>query len=332
MDMSGDGLASLDAAASMSIVLIRVSCMKIPRGRLYRRARSATNAEIAGCVEKAWPGSRVQRVRQFERGKVNSNYLVRLENGPADTVVVRVAERIGRLAREAAIIQRVRDVTNLLVPEVLLLDSTRTVLDREYLIIEYVRGRTLTEYLTHSRCPRQEQVLIRRIGEHARMFHECRCEIHESNQSNWSAGSTCGDSVLVNVFGRPLCETIDVRLDKIRNQDPSAYVWLHGDLTGDNIIIGEGYVEKSSITFIDLESVRKWLRWWDCVCMEVYVLEDRPYMRAPFYAGLGMSSPPEAEQLTEAYLAFCCRLARFSWLTRNRSLSQELRKRVESLL
>ena len=212
-------------------------------------------------MEKCFDGDgRVESVEPIATGHFNTSFRVRA--GGRDTVV-RVAPpqddtllyyEQGMMKVEAFIHPLVLEQTDVPLPEVLIFDDSREIIDADTIVMQAIPGRTMGE-VWHTLSPQQQSDTVRTLGRYTRQLHDIQGdrfgyvwpnEVMEGD-TDWPAAFAdmtdriLADNVRAGSYNAREAEELRGAMD--RNMEsvdrPEKPSLLHMDLWHQNILLDE---------------------------------------------------------------------------------------------
>lgn len=252
-------------------------------------------------------GVECRAVRRVTTGKFNSTFVCDVTPGAAlvdgaGRVVVRVAppdsagflfyER-GMMAQEPGLHRLLREKTSVPVPRIFVHDSTHTVVDRDFLLMEYVDGVALSESGVSAR---EREDVVHQVGKLLREVHDtCRAESYGylgehrcmAPQPDWVSAfavmwdALIGDIEACGVYGPDDAAAARAAFERHRAVFDRwvASSLLHMDIWDQNVLIGnDGRV----VALVDWDRAL-----WGDPEIELAVLDYCGYNIASFWRGYG---------------------------------------------
>jgi len=125
-------------------------------------------------------------ITPIKTGKFNSSFIIDLEGDsvyPHDKLILRIAPAHGTnfifyeknmMQREVEVINKVREYTQIPVPEVFIFDDSNQVIDREFMLMEWVPGKPLSNAQLNNQI---SATVMQKAGEYLRELHKkCRSD------------------------------------------------------------------------------------------------------------------------------------------------------------
>ncbi len=235
---------------------------------------------------------------QNSKIKLNSNKIV-LRIAPPDDAGFVFYEK-NMMAREPAIHKLVADNTEIPIPEIYYYDNSRDIVNRDYLLMEYLSGTPLSEKKV---SPEQKKSILKNTGKYLRELHKnCRKKkfgypdgTNAKQGYNWSEvfsemwKSLIDDNSRCGVYDQKETEKakkiIDIHLENF-NKDIEA-VLLHMDVWSQNILVDN----KGEIT-----GIVDWDRaLWGDPEIEFAVIDYVGFDKPSFWEGYGLK-PDKTEE------------------------------------
>lgn len=218
-------------------------------------------------------GLQMTELEKTKTGKFNQTYILHIEPEASDftegrieqkKIVLRIAPRPEAdfifyeeqmMAREPEIHNEVLQKTELPVPKIYIYDNSRKIIDRDFMLMEYIPGTPLSGL---SLASDTEEEIMEKTGYYLRQLHEnCRGEQfgylknpHTGLEDSWwRAFSTMWANLILDLETREIYDKKQAdRARKVLRQyesifpEPSQASLLHMDIWGQNILLEENKI------------------------------------------------------------------------------------------